>query len=424
MPFADLISSLAGNQFFTAGFGLAGVGTAMMVFQKSIQIGTIFARRHYMVTLEVPSRDKSYHWLLNWITNHARKTQHLSVETSFSQLENGTIKTKFDFIPSPGNHFFRYRNTWIQVERQREKTMVDLNSGTPWETVTLRAIGQNRQIFFDILEESRQMASAKEEGKTVIYTGWGTEWRRFGYPRRRRPLTSVVLEDGVAEGVVDDIKEFINNPSWYIDRGIPYRRGYLLYGPPGCGKSSFINAIAGELQYNVCVLNLSERGLTDDRLNHLTSVVPQQSIILLEDVDAAFVSRDETEKPAGQSQYQTQVTLSGLLNMLDGVAATEERLVFMTTNFVDRLDPALVRPGRVDMKVEIGLATSSQVKRMFLRFYPEMEELAEKFVKRVGDKTVSVADLQGHFMMYKDGPHGAVDGVDALLAQVTPGGAA
>lgn len=82
--------------------------------------------------------------------------------------------------------------------------------------------------------------------------------------------------------------------------GIPYRRGYLLHGPPGCGKSSFITALAGELEFGICVLNLSERGLTDDRLNHLLSVAPQQSIILLEDVDAAFVSREESSQSKSQ----------------------------------------------------------------------------------------------------------------------------
>jgi chaperone BCS1 len=85
--------------------------------------------------------------------------------------------------------------------------------------------------------------------------------------------------------------------------GIPYRRGYLLHGPPGCGKSSFITALAGELEFGICVLNLSERGLTDDRLNHLLSVAPQQSIILLEDVDAAFTSREENAQ--GQNEYIT-----------------------------------------------------------------------------------------------------------------------
>lgn len=75
--------------------------------------------------------------------------------------------------------------------------------------------------------------------------------------------------------------------------GIPYRRGYLLHGPPGCGKSSFITALAGELERGICVLNLSERGLTDDRLNHLLAVAPQQTIILLEDIDAAFKDRSQ-----------------------------------------------------------------------------------------------------------------------------------
>jgi chaperone BCS1 len=78
--------------------------------------------------------------------------------------------------------------------------------------------------------------------------------------------------------------------------GIPYRRGYLLYGPPGSGKSSFIQALAGELGYNICLLNLSERGLTDDRLNHLLSNTPERSILLLEDIDAAFNQRAQSDK--------------------------------------------------------------------------------------------------------------------------------
>lgn len=78
--------------------------------------------------------------------------------------------------------------------------------------------------------------------------------------------------------------------------GIPYRRGYLLHGPPGSGKSSFIQALAGSLGYNICVLNISERGLTDDRLNHLLAHVPERSFVLLEDIDAAFNRRVQTSE--------------------------------------------------------------------------------------------------------------------------------
>ncbi|XP_067014487.1 mitochondrial chaperone BCS1 [Anabrus simplex] len=410
MTLTEYISALSDNPYFGAGFGLFGLGAGAAVLRKGLQASLILFRRHYMITLEVPCRDKSYQWLLQWITlKGARKTQHLSVETSFEQKDTGHIKTKYDFIPSIGTHFFRYGGNWIKVERTREQHTLDLHAGIPWETVTLTSFGRDRQLYFNILEEARQMALKEHEGKTIMYTAMGPEWRQFGHPRKRRPITSVVLDVGVAERILGDIKEFITNPSWYSDRGIPYRRGYLLYGPPGCGKSSFITALAGELEFGICVLNLSERGLTDDRLNHLLSVAPQQSIILLEDIDAAFASREESSLSKAAYEGLNRVTFSGLLNCLDGVASTEARILFMTTNYLERLDPALIRPGRVDVKEYIGYCTRHQLEVMYLRFYRGEQAagnaatFAEAVIKH--NRPVSPAQIQGYFMFYKqEGP--------------------
>lgn len=297
--------------------------------------------------------------------------------------------------------------------------MVDLQHGIPWETVTLTSIGRNKGLYFDILDEARKAALKTNEGKTIMYTAMGGEWRQFGYPRKRRPLTSVILDQGISESILSDCREFITNPQWYTERGIPYRRGYLLHGPPGCGKSSYIMALAGELEYSICLLNLSERGLTDDRLNHLLSVVPQQSIVLLEDVDAAFSSR-ETDHSSSTTAYEglSRLTLSGLLNALDGVASTEGRIVVMTTNYLHRLDPALIRPGRVDMKQLIDYATEHQLQEMFAKFYPESSveksRLFAKNIKSVVSRPVSLAEIQGHFMFYKDDGDSAIDNIERL----------
>ncbi|KAF2904089.1 hypothetical protein ILUMI_02084 [Ignelater luminosus] len=305
-----------------------------------------------------------------------------------------------------------YKSTWIRVERTREQHTLDLHMGVPWETVTLTAFGRNKHVYTNILEEARHLALKQHEGKTIMYTALGSEWRPFGHPRKRRPIESVVLDCGVSERILNDCNEFISNPSWYIERGIPYRRGYLLYGPPGCGKSSYITALAGKLEFGICVLNLSERGLSDDRLNHLLSVAPQQSIILLEDIDAAFVSREDTQHQKVAYEGLNRVTFSGLLNCLDGVASTEARIVFMTTNYLERLDPALIRPGRVDLKEYIGWCSPYQIENMYLKFYKGdgANEAAKEFSKKVVEfkRNVSPAQIQGYFMFHKKSTAGEV----------------
>ncbi|KAL1918657.1 uncharacterized protein VTP21DRAFT_2679 [Calcarisporiella thermophila] len=413
-----LFSSITSNPYFSAGFGLIGVGAGLAVLRQGINRGASLIQRQLLVTLEIPSRDKSYLWFLNWMSSLPKnRARQLAVQTNFKQHDNGSISTQFSLVPGPGKHWFRYRGRWLQVERQRDGKMMDLTTGAPFETVTLTTLWRDRDVFDELLTEAKEFALRQQEGKTVIYTSWGPEWRPFGLPRRRRQLESVILDRGIKERIVRDVRRFLQNGKWYNDRGIPYRRGYLLYGPPGSGKSSFIQALAGELEYNICLLNLSERGLTDDRLNHLLAVVPERSILLLEDVDAAFHKRSSTAVAASEEgPYRgSLVTFSGLLNALDGVASSEERIIFMTTNHIEKLDAALIRPGRVDVKEYLGNASKEQMQSIFLRFYGGEHKLAEQFVDRIGERQVSCAALQGHFVEYMDEPQLAVENVDRLF---------
>ncbi|KAL7421456.1 Complex III assembly protein translocase and chaperone [Cryptotrichosporon argae] len=469
------------NPYFSAGAGLMGLGIVLTALRRSITLGATTAQRRLLVTLEIPSKDRAYPWFLEWMSAQSRaaaessasgtgllaalrgnrpvqlRSHELAVETTYTQHENGASEARFHLVPGPGTHYFRYRGHWFQVKRERDAKLMDLHSGTPWETLTLTTLSAARAIFPALLAEARALAERSTEGKTVVYTAWGVEWRPFGKPRRRRQMGSVVLANGVAERIESDLREFMGRGKWYAERGIPYRRGYLLHGPPGSGKTSFIQALAGALHYNICLLNLAERGLTDDKLNHLLGLVPERSIVLLEDVDSAFTRRVQTTEDG----YKSSVTFSGLLNALDGVASSEERIIFMTTNHAGRLDPALIRPGRVDMQELLDDARGEQAERLFVKFYGRTrgdadadgdaggagidadgktegtpgerasdgldDAMVRALAAQVGSivdrmrahgRVVSMASLQGHFI--RTGAAESVAGIEALCRPVNP----
>jgi mitochondrial chaperone BCS1 len=184
-------------------------------------------------------------------------------------------------------------------------------------------------------------------------------------------MESVVLDADLKETIVNDIKNFYSSYKWYEEKGVPYRRGYLLHGPPGTGKTSFTCAVAGALNLNICYLNLASDEIDDDSLNSALNESPSQSIILLEDIDGVFVGREAVMKNA----QKRGVSFSGLLNALDGVRSQEGRLVFMTTNHPEKLDAALLRPGRADFHAKLDNASVKQIGELFERFYPDSKEI-------------------------------------------------
>ena len=181
---------------------------------------------------------------------------------------------------------------------------------------------------------------------------------------------------------------------WYANRGIPYRRGFLFHGPPGTGKTSFSFAIAGVFGLDIYCISLLEPTLTEEDLGALFTSLPRRCVVLLEDIDSAGLAKrseetEETEDEKATVSDATQIaqalksvhkkkenknsnrgiSLSGLLNAIDGVASHEGRVLVMTTNFPEKLDDALIRPGRVDMKVAFTMATRSQIQELFVRMY-------------------------------------------------------
>ena len=434
--------------------------------QKGIRHCASLLKRRLLVDVEINVKDESYRWFLYWMTLHKRSQlsevssrsmapietnrfkpglveslirsftpgmHHLSIKTEKVELPNGSVQTQFTLIPGLGKHMLRYKNTFLLVNRTRETKSMDFQMGSPWETVTLTTLYSQRHIFQDLFMETHKLAQQSAEGKTVVYVSRSIAWEPFGEPRRKRPIQSVILDKGVKEHIMADLTDFLKSAKWYYDRGIPYRRGYLLHGPPGSGKSSFIQAMAGELDYNIAILNLSERGLTDDRLNHLLTVIPRRTFVLLEDADAAFNNRRMQTDIDGYRG--ANVTFSGLLNALDGVASAEERIMFLTTNHIDRLDGALVRPGRVDMVTRVGETTRWQAAALWDRFFGkdddngafkaqflgQLEKLQiiapEDGIQQDTSRRISMAALQGLFLLNKGNMQGAIEMAKCLLPE-------
>lgn len=215
-----MLEEFFSNPYFSAGFGLLGVGTSLAVLKQGIIRGSDLLKRQLFLTLEISSKDKSYQWVLQFLTNQvSKRAQHLSVQTIYKQHENGSSSADFSMIPSPGVHYMKWKSRWFKVQRERERSMVDITTGSPFETVTLTTVGSDRKILDDLLCEAREQAIKREVGKTVIYTSWANEWRPFGLPRRKRLLNSVILDEGISERILNDVKNFIGNGKWYYERG-------------------------------------------------------------------------------------------------------------------------------------------------------------------------------------------------------------
>lgn len=436
------LDALFENPVFAGGIGLAGLGAAAALGRRWTVQGAGLVRRRLLVNLEIGKGDKSYTWILAWlclprppggfIASRLTRIHHLSMSTTNSAAAGPGQSPTFMAGPGYGKHIIKHKNAYILVDRAKQTTY-NQNTGEPFETITLTTLYAQRQIFSDIFQEAHLLAASAQEGKTIAYSARNAEWEQFGDARKKRPLQSVILDRGIKERVVADVKDFLQRQQWYVDRGIPYRRGYLLFGPPGSGKSSFIYALAGELDFGLAMINLSERGMTDDKLARLLTKLPARTILLLEDADAAFQNRRQVDADGFSGM---SVTFSGLLNALDGVAAGEERIAFLTTNHIDRLDGALIRPGRVDMTVRIGEATRHQAGEMWDRFYGDIDHDGsgrQRFLQRLEDLNLveddagkakptklktSTAAIQGLFLFNKDNMDGAIEMTEGLIPRI------
>lgn len=371
-------------------------------------------REHRTYTVTISSTDACYQDVQDWLIEHVPldRQRALAVYTTGSLSESSYIADS-----PPGSTDTDLNVSYDSVREQR----IDIDGHPVWVyfekgDVSERDGCQTRmeagRVVFRCTSTTAQQAIVKHlrgvvgtrkraarRPKLWMLANWGHWARRSDVPART--VDSVVLRAGQIESLVDDLGAFLDAEADYVRRGIPWHRGYLFQGPPGTGKTSVAKALAHRFGLDLWYAPLGDLNKDTSLLSLLSEVHPR-SVLLLEDVDVyhAATSREaETD----------QVSLSGLLNALDGVGTPHGLITILTSNDPTVLDQALVRPGRIDRVEDIGYVTDEQARRLFTYFYGR--EPREQW--RVDDQT-SCAALTELFKRHMDDPAAAED---ALLRQ-------
>src|SRR5581483_10396533 len=218
----------------------------------------------------------------------------------------------------------------------------------------------DRNNILRVLEEAKasyELTRSKrvEYLRSDCYGDW------IGSTIPARSLNSLFHPPALIQDLFNDVQVFLDSKQIYEDLGIPYRRGYLLAGPPGTGKSSLIVAVASRFDLPIYSVPLRGTDMTGQRLATLLANCRKPSLIALEDLDCLKIATSR------KSETNDGLTTADLLNVIDGIGANEDRLLFMTANHPETLDAALTRAGRVDRKFYLDYASDDELRSLYDR---------------------------------------------------------
>jgi hypothetical protein len=218
----------------------------------------------------------------------------------------------------------------------------------------------------------------------------------------KRTLKTIYIDESIKSKILDDVLNFIKPEveDEYNAFGIPYKKIYLLTGSPGSGKTSLIKALCNEINYNLGMLTITKETTNTTLLNAFKYTDPK-SIILIEDIDCLFNKRQATNDNA-------QITFSNLINIMDGVLTKSGTIIFITTNHPEQLDNALLRPGRIDMILQINLPKKDEIEKLFIDLmsrYFDKETIKtnfDRFYDTIYKRKLSMSAIVNFLFTYKD----------------------
>ncbi|XP_011028530.1 PREDICTED: probable mitochondrial chaperone BCS1-B [Populus euphratica] len=314
--------------------------------------------------------------------------------------------------------FYHHQKKFFQLKckiNYREQVM---ESYLPYISKTAAAILNNRETL-----------------NIYTYDNEDSMWESTVF---KHPATfdTLAMDPDLKKFIIEDLDLFVQRKDYFQSVGRTWKRGYLLYGPPGTGKSTLVAAIANYLRFNIYDLQL--QGVRNDaQLRRILTSTTNRSILLIEDIDCSTKSsssRDRNKNPKedhddddddeggdrldNKPSFDPGVTLSGLLNFIDGLWSScgDERIIIFTTNYKEKLDPALLRPGRMDVHIYMGHCTPAAFRKLAFTYLGIKEHVLFKCIEDlIQSPVITPAEVAQH-LMKRDEPQVALQSLIEFIS--------
>lgn len=294
---------------------------------------------------------------------------------------NKTVDGEHLLIAEPplGKTYIMFENEKISLEIIQKGDVVSGNDGLGPEIYTQIILsGANIEMLKRFIMKAHEFADPKTDSRRIVCRRFinGTYWCTYA-KKKKKNLDSVFLPNNDVENIVADVKKFLASEDEYESYGMPNKRVYLLTGTPGQGKSILAFALACHFNFDLYVYSFCDHASDSSLIRAVHDM--EKGILLLEDVDTGL--------------EQGKITLNAITNITDGSLVKDRMIVFMTTNYYEKLGPVLTRPGRIDYIMKFDNPKEDVILRILKFYRKEEEDLLKKIATYFYSRNLSAAAI-------------------------------